>query len=1102
MVIGEWLRRIGLGQYEAKFQEHEIDLDVLPDLTEADLRRLGLPLGPRRRLTAAIAELERANAARGPSGARPTLATLAAAVERRPLTIMFCDFEAPAAAAQFDVEDWNDILGPYLAEAREAVSRFEGRLLPGAADGLMATFGYRQAQENDAERAVRAALAIQQAATERNAKAAPDAPKLVPRIGLESGRVVIDSAGGVFGQATSVAARVQAAADRGTVLITADVQRQIAGLFIAEDRGEHELKGVPHPVHLYRIVRVVSGRRRLGARTVVPFAGREPELDLLFRGFERARSGEGQLVLIVGEPGIGKSRLLREFQAGLSEFPHSWIDWDASQLLQNSPLHPAAEWGRLRFDPAKPPEERLAELELVLIQVGLDGVAVASLIAPLLEIPLPPERTPTGPPDELRQRQLATLESWILTASRRLQPTVFAFEDLQWSDPSSLDLLVRLAESGAGAPVHIVATARPEFSPPWRALPHHARINLAPLDPASLRKIVVAIASNRALPEEVVENLSERAGGVPLFVEEITRLFLERGEEIGVRSIPPTLQQSLAARLDRLGLAREIAETAAVLGRDFSYALVRDVSGWPEAALRASLERLVEADILLVGAGSPPACYRFKHALIQDAAYENLLTSHRQALHLRAAETLRDSADHGTATAPETIAHHFTQSGRTDLAVEWWTKAGDQALKQSAFREANAHLGKAIELADATAQASGHELAESAVLEPRLKLLFDYAQAVGWSKGFAAEETKAAFERAIENARADSATGRFLQYNARWVRSYVRGEFRSARDTAEDFLRDAESASRATEACVARRVLGLTCLFQGEYRRAERHLERAITDTGADRDRQSRDLFNVETRAAATTYLALIVWHLGDVERAGLLIDKGVGYALETGHVPTIVNAYAFRSLLEVMRGDPAAALAAADTHRRLSREHGITHYLAFGDMVANWARGRLYDPAANAAELQRTLDAYMAMGNKWDAAYFFGLLGKLEADAGDAAGGLARIDEGLRLAEETGEYWCLPELHRLRGEALRTADPASCAARDAFQSAIEIARRQGALCFELRAALAMAKLHQASGRTGDARAPLVSALKGFPTTADTPEIAEARALMANHTFA
>jgi class 3 adenylate cyclase len=481
MDVGGWLRSLGLDQYEANFRENKIDADLLPRLTADDLKDIGVSaVGDRRRLLDAIATLAGATPAeafpRAPQSAQPKSQRLAA--ERRPITVLFCDLVGSTSiGARLDAEDWRNLVSAYLDEAEAAVRALGGHLLKKLGDGLMALFGYPQAQENDAERAVRAALAIQRALAEINARnAGKGAPELSARIGIESGAVVVDATGEVFGDAPNVAARVQAAAEPGTVLVTSSVQKQVAGLFVAEERGAQALRGVSEPVNLFRIVRASGGGRRGVARALTPLVGREEELELLGRRWERARKGEGQLSLVVGEPGIGKSRLVEEFHARLGETPHTWGEWSSSQL-QNTPLHPFAEWGRLRFGgPDVPASQRLGDLENTLGLIGLDPEEYAPLLAPILDIPLPAGRASMLAPEELRRRQLAAIVAWVL-AGARSQPIALAFEDLHWADPTSLDLMRALAERGAAAPLLIITTTRPEFRPPWSLRSHHSVIS-------------------------------------------------------------------------------------------------------------------------------------------------------------------------------------------------------------------------------------------------------------------------------------------------------------------------------------------------------------------------------------------------------------------------------------------------------------------------------------------------------------------------------------------------------------------------------------------------------------------------------------------------
>jgi class 3 adenylate cyclase len=630
--IKEWLDGLGLGEYAPRFAENDIDFAILTDLTDQDLEKVGISsLGHRRKLLRAIAALDGAPGATvaapepppvmpapiAAAAAKPTVSAASTGVqgERRYLTVMFCDLvDSTGIAAKLDAEEWRDLVGSYLDAATAAVTEMGGHVAKKLGDGLMVLFGYPVAQENDSERTVRAALSIQRALAELNRNnAGAGKPALNARIGLETGAVVVDAAGEIFGDAPNIAARVQALAEPGAVLVTARVQRQVAGLFVAEERGTHTLKGVSEPTVLFRLVRASGGGRRSGGRNLTPLVGRDDEMAMLLRRWERARQGDGQLVMIVGEPGLGKSRLIEEFHMRLSDTPHTWVEWSCSQLLQNTPLHPIAEWGRLRFGGADvAAERRLAELESALSQVKLDPAENVSLLAPLLDIPLPQERAPALAPEELRRRQLAALTNWVM-AGAKVQPVVLAFEDLHWADPTTLDVLRGIAERGALAPLFIVATTRPEFRPAWGMRSHHGTISLAPLDRAQVRDMVAELSTRHALPRDVVEDVAARTGGVPLFVEEVTRLLLERGEHGGgIEAIPPTLQQSLMARLDRLGPAREVAQIGSVVGRGFSYGLLRDVAGMEDPALQTALERLADADIVLVQGLPPESDYRFK----------------------------------------------------------------------------------------------------------------------------------------------------------------------------------------------------------------------------------------------------------------------------------------------------------------------------------------------------------------------------------------------------------------------------------------------------------------------------------------------------------
>ena len=636
MDIAAWLAELGLERFEPAFRENRIDGEILPRLTADDLKDLGVVLvGERRRLLDAIDALgggkvpapsthsiegppaspgviEPAAASDGP----PIIARALATGERRHLIVMFCDLVGSTEiAARLDAEEWRDILADYHRAVANVVTRFGGHVAKNLGDGALVYFGYPQAQENDAERALLAGLALVDAvAAQSRSPTAPNAPKLAVRVGIHGGPVVLSADGELYGEAPNIAARVQTLTEPGTVLITGDVHRLVSGLFVVGDRGSQTLKGVAEAVALFQVVRASGvGRRRGGARETTPLVGRQQELRTIENCWGRARAGQGQFVMLLGEAGLGKSRLTDEFQSRIADVPHTWTEFACSQLLQNTPFHPVVEFVQRRLEEqGTTPGARVEALAAWHSAVGLDPALSVPLVAPLLELPVPADYPPPpASPDERRRKLIATLAAWIMGGARA-QPIVLHVDDVHWADPSSLDLLRAVAEQGAAEPLLVLTTSRPEFQAPWPVGRHHTVVTLTPLDPGEVREMVGEVAARHVLNRQSVEALITRTGGVPLFVEEVTRLLLEGGGHNAMQEIPSTLQALLTARLDRLESAKEVAQIAAVIGRDFSYALIRAVAGQSEAALTDSLERLAQADHIQVQGVPPETSYRFK----------------------------------------------------------------------------------------------------------------------------------------------------------------------------------------------------------------------------------------------------------------------------------------------------------------------------------------------------------------------------------------------------------------------------------------------------------------------------------------------------------
>jgi len=1019
--------------------------------------------------------------------------------ERRHLTVLFCDLVGSTAlAAQLDPEEWRAIVADYHRAAADAITSFGGYVAQYLGDGVMAYFGWPEAHDNDAERAARAGLAILEAISKLNQQ--PERPRLSARVGIDSGVVVVGTGAGkeahVFGDAPNIAARVQNAAGSDTVMITNATHQLVSGLFIVEDRGEQSLRGIGRPLQLYRVVQPsgVSGRLEAvaAAQGLTPFVGREDELRLLLNLWERVLDAEGQVALIIGEAGIGKSRLVQRFHEQIQGTPHTWVEATAGALFQNTPFYPVAEMLRefVAWRGDESAEEQLAQLASRLKSARLKPAEAIPLIAPLMNLPLTVKYpSAVASSQQQRRRLLSTLVEWVLGAAR-VQPLVIATEDLHWADPSTLELIQLLVEQGAAARLLLLYTARPEFHQQWPLRAHHTQMTLKRLSASNVRTMVEEVAAGKVLSDVTIATVVERSGGVPLFVEELTRAVLERADaRLTAHQIPVTLHDSLMARLDRLGSAKEVAQVGAVIGGVFSYELLHAVYPVAEENLRSALHKVADAELIYVRGIPPDATYQFKHALIRDTAYEALLRSRRHELHQRIAQMLVERFPDTATSAPELLAHHYTEAGLIEQAIRYWRRAGRRATERSAYTEAIAHLSKGLELIKSVPETPR-------LISEELRLQIALTEPLTATRGYTASEVLEACSRAMELYRQIGESPHLFAVLGRLFSVYYnRGELELAHELARHMLRLAERQQDPVLLLWGHYVVGFTLASQGALKRARSHLEQSLAFYGP---RKGGTYGYVQDPGpTALALLSQVVHSLGYPEQAWERMRQAVATARNLSHPFTLAWVLGSAGTLNWRRGEKLAAQRLWEETSTLCTEQGFTAQLHAASLWLGFAlveQGRGEEGIAKVHNaLYGTTDALIFD----DKVRGLSLLALAQGKVGQADQGLTKIDEAQALARKTKESTYESDLYLAKGQLLLMKNAAGLRkAKQCFRMAIDVARDQKAKSDELAAVVQLARLLASEGRRDQARKMLAEIYGWFTEGFDTADLKDAKALL------
>jgi class 3 adenylate cyclase/predicted ATPase len=1107
MDVAAWLQGLGLERYAPTFREQEIDWDALPKVTAEDLKDLGVVLaGHRRKLLDAITALGGEASADGTVVFRTDQA--ATDGERRQLTIIFCDLvDSTPLSARLDPEDLREVIAAYHRIVADVVGEFDGFVSQYAGDGVLAYFGYPQAHEDDAERAVWAGLRIVEAVGRLEVKGVE--PQV--RVGIATGLVVVGSLIGVgssqeqasVGETPNVAARLQTMAEPNAVVVDTRTRLLVGDLFEHRDLGSFDLKGIAAPVPVSQVVRPSSIESRFEAlrgSVLTPLVGRDEELDLLWRRWSRAKGEDGQIVLMAGEPGIGKSRVATAFMERLRLEPHVRLRYFCSPYRQDSALYPFIDQlGRAsQFARDDSPEIRLRKLEALLARADAPSEDVA-LLADLLS--LPDSERHALPKLSAPRKKERTLEALIrqLEGLARQAPVVMVFEDAHWIDPTSRELLDLTVDRVRSLPVLLIVTFRPEFQPPWTGQPQVTMLALNRMDRRDRAALVVQIAGGKALPADVIAQIVERTDGVPLFVEELTKSILESGllraeadryvldGTLPPFSIPTSLHASLLARLDRLASVRLVAQIGAAIGREFSFGLLRLVSRLPEDELQAALDRLVGSELVFQRGTPPDAVYTFKHALVQDAAHGSLLHSLRRQLHAQIARALEIHVPELMDSQPEVFARHYTEAGLADKSVAYWGKAGHRSISRSAMAEAATQFDKAL---DQLALLPDDLERQRQELELRSAL----GAVLRGVKGQAAAETGQAYARARELWEQLGSPSEFFQIPyGQSLYHMVRGELDLAQRLDQDLLSLSRQRDDSAGLVLGHVSSGRNLMLVGKFALSRSHLEAGL----ALHDPISHHSLGHQAgiHPSSLAYLGNVLFCLGFPDQAMAQSNMAIAKAQRLGHPQSLAVNLAVSARLLSLVGDNATLGERVDQLVAVTTEHGFPYWCAQGAIYRGWFQVNNGEVTEGISLLRSGLAAYRATGAEAWMPHYLALLARACERGGQIEEACSLLDDALLISTRTGECWFAAELNRHKGELLLRQGK-SAVAEELYVIALKIAREQDARLWELRAAASLARLRRDQGRHRDARELLVPIYGWFTEGFGTSDLREAKALL------